>query len=119
MLPQGMYHLRVREDQSTDEHFAPKGARIRVTPTAYLIYCAPCDAVTLVPKGIGTEDERDIEAAIESGFPTTGFNDDLDARGRRASVDPLVLAREDGESRIPSTLPTDHNDRRALAVSLR
>ena len=123
----GIYHHRVREDGTTDEHVTQ--TPIRRTPSAYIVYCAPCDAVSVWRRDVPSEDLRQIERAIagrkQDGTPkpphqVIDIADVLDPLSKRLrfDYDPLDLAREDGDTRIPAVLPTGHNERRALARSL-
>mgnify|MGYP001615638700 CR=1 FL=1 len=124
----GIYHLRVRENGTTDEHVAQPP--LRRTQTAYVLYCAPCDAVSVIRRDVDSGERRNADTAIsddpvfhgrsKTPHPVLDIADVLDGRGGAVyAFDPLVLAREDGETRIPALLPSGHVDRRALVRSLR
>lgn len=115
----GIYHHRVRADGTTDEHVSQ--TPIRRTPTAYVLYCAPCDSISVVLRSVDSEEKRNVERMLRGSYPVTDLSDVKDETDRPtySQFDPLAMAREDGETRVPDILPLGHDERRELARSLR
>lgn len=108
-----VYHVEVLPDGSSREHF--HNGSIRESADAFILDCAECDALTLVPKNERNADFRGIRDMIRAGF------DRIKAAPKSPSDwDAFRFAIEDGVSLAqPRTASERESARKAMRAARR